>query len=199
MQEIEAAFLDAYVHRRCSARPVIEMTLPTSLDKTLAPPGTHVAQLFVQYAPFDLDPSVGSWEDEGFKRAFARRVYSIIDEKAPGFSDSILGMYVWWRVGCVCVEGERRDLGLPTTQSTEEDLLSPLDLQRVFGLHGGNIFHSAISLHQLAYTRPAPGYSGYRTPLPGLYLCGAGAHPGGGVMGAPGRNCAGVVLGDLGK
>lgn len=91
MQEIEAAYLDAYVHRRCSARPVIDMTLPTSLDATLAPPGVHVAQLFVQYAPFDLDPRVGSWEDPEFKKAFARRVYSIIDEKAPGFSDSILG------------------------------------------------------------------------------------------------------------
>jgi phytoene dehydrogenase-like protein len=62
-----------------------------------------------------------------------------------------------------------------------------------------NIFHGALGLHQLAYTRPAPGFSSYRTPLNGLYLCGAGAHPGGGVMGAPGRNCAGVVLGDLGK
>lgn len=83
--------------------------------------------------------------------------------------------------------------------STEEDLLSPRDLERVFGLQGGNIFHGALSLHQLGYTRPAPGFSGYRTPLRGLYMCGAGAHPGGGVMGAPGRNCAGVVLGSLGK
>jgi phytoene dehydrogenase-like protein len=110
VEEIEAAFLDAYAHRRPSARPVVEMTLPTSLDTTLAPPGVHVAQLFVQYAPYDLDPAVGSWKDEGFKRAFARRVYGIIDEKAPGFSDSILGacarvrVCAWMRV-CVGLVG----------------------------------------------------------------------------------------------
>lgn len=96
MQELENAFLDAYAHRRPSGRPVVEMTLPTSLDTTLAPPGVHVAQLFVQYAPYDLDPRVGSWEDEGFKQAFSRRVYGIIDEKAPGFSDSILGAFCVW-------------------------------------------------------------------------------------------------------
>jgi len=98
VEEIEAAFLDAYAHRRPSARPVVEMTLPTSLDTTLAPPGMHVAQLFVQYAPYDLDPAVGSWEDEGFKQAFARRVYALIDEKAPGFSDSILGVCVQFTI-----------------------------------------------------------------------------------------------------
>jgi len=166
VQEIEDAYLEAYAHRRPSSRPVIEMTLPSSLDTTIAPPGKHVASLFVQYAPYNLDPKVGSWEDEGFKNAFADRVFGIIDEKAPDFSASILG----------------------------RDLLSPLDLEKVFGLHGGNIFHGSLSLHQLAYARP-----GYRTPLRGLYLCGAGTHPGGGVMGASGRNCARVVLSDLGR
>lgn len=202
MEEIEAAYLDAYAHRRPSARPVVEMTLPTSLDTTLAPPDMHVAQLFVQYAPYNLDPSVGSWEDEGFKRAFARRVYSLIDDKAPGFSDSILGAFC---MPSLFLSGWSQTLPKPITphhaiqHNTEEDLLSPRDLERVFGLHGGSIFHGALSLHQLAYTRPAPGFSSYRSPLRSLYMCGAGTHPGGGVMGAPGRNCASVVLGDLGK
>lgn len=71
-------------------------------------------------------------------------------------------------------------------------------MEQIFGLHRGNIFHGSLSLHQLGYTRPAPKYSSYRTPLEGLYMCGAGAHPGGGVMGAPGRNAAYVVLSDLG-
>ena len=78
------------------------------------------------------------------------------------------------------------------------DALSPLDLERVFGLHKGNIFHGALALHQLGYARPAFGFSQHRMPLDGLYLCGSGAHPGGGVMGSPGRNCAHVVLSDLG-
>ena len=93
-----------------------------------------------------------------------------MDEFAPNFSGSVIGY----------------------------DALSPLDLEQHFGLYKGNIFHGALGLHQLAYTRPAPGYSDHRTPLKNLYLCGSGAHPGGGVMGAPGRNCARAVLQDRG-
>ena len=61
------------------------------------------------------------------------------------------------------------------------DVLSPLDLERIFGMHKGNIFHGSLSLHQLAYARPVPGYAHHRTPLRGLYLASAGTHPGGGV------------------
>jgi phytoene dehydrogenase-like protein len=92
----------------------------------------------------------------------------VIDEFAPNFSSSVIG----------------------------RDILSPLDLERIFGLHKGNIMHGSLALHQLGYARPAFGYSHYRAPLKGLYMCGAGAHPGGGVMGAAGRNAAHVVLGD---
>ena len=63
----------------------------------------------------------------------------------------------------------------------------------------GNIFHGSLGLHQLGYMRPAPGYSNHRTPIKGLYLCSAGSHPGGGVQGAPGRNCAQIVGFDLGR
>ena len=75
--------------------------------------------------------------------------------------------------------------------------LTPLDLQREYGLTGGNIFHGAMFTNQLFASRPAPGLGGYRTPIKGLYLCGAGTHPGGAVMGACGHNSAQALLADL--
>jgi len=167
LDEIEGAYRDACAGKE-SERPVIEMTLPSSLDNSLAPPGKHVASLFVQYTPYHL--AAGSWEEPGRKEAFADRVFRVIEEYAPGFTASVIA----------------------------RDVLSPLDLERVFGLTGGNIFHGSMGLDQLFWLRPAAGYARYRTPVEGLYLCGAGAHPGGGVLGAPGRNAARVVLSDLG-
>jgi len=76
-------------------------------------------------------------------------------------------------------------------------VLTPLDLERIYGLSEGNIFHGDLTLEQLFFMRPVPGWSQYRSPVPGLYLCGAGAHPGGGVTGAPGHNAAFQVLRDL--
>jgi phytoene dehydrogenase-like protein len=76
-------------------------------------------------------------------------------------------------------------------------VLTPLDLEREYGLTEGNIFHGDISPDQLFHMRPVPGWARYATPVPGLYLCGAGAHPGGGVTGAPGYNAARRVLADL--
>ena len=168
MEEIETAYREASLGIPAT-RPVVEMTIPSALDDTLAPSGKHVVQLFVQFAPYDVNPKIGHWGDPAFKEAFVQRVFSIVDEHCPGFASSIL----------------------------HYDALSPLDLERIFGLHKGNIMHGSLALHQLGYARPAPGFSSYRTPLSGLYLCGAGAHPGGGVMGAAGRNCANVVLSDL--
>jgi len=95
--------------------------------------------------------------------------FSIVDEFAPGFSKSVIS----------------------------RDILSPLDLERIIGLHKGSIMHTSLSINQIAYARPMWGYERYRTPLEGLYLCGAGAHPGGGVMGAAGRNCALQVFSDF--
>jgi phytoene dehydrogenase-like protein len=74
--------------------------------------------------------------------------------------------------------------------------LSPFDLEQVFGLTGGDIFHGALSLDQLFWARPALGYADYRGPLQGLYHCGSGAHPGGGVTGAPGHNAAQAIIAD---
>lgn len=166
MEEIEVAYRDARAGRP-STRPVIEMTLPSSLDPTLAPPGKHVMSLFVQYTPYTL--AQGTWDDPGMKEAFADRVFRVIEEFAPGFTASVLA----------------------------RDILSPLDLERIFGLTGGNIFHGAMGFDQLFWLRPAPGWSRYRTPIANLYLCGAGAHPGGGIIGAAGRNSALAVLADL--
>ncbi|EGD75393.1 FAD dependent oxidoreductase [Salpingoeca rosetta] len=167
MHELERAAAEAKTGRPAT-RPVIEMTIPSAIDKTIAPEGKHVVQLFVQYAPYDVDPQVGTWADESFKESFVRRVFSVVDEFAPNFSSSVIGY----------------------------DALSPLDIEREFGLHKGNIFHGAMSLHQILYLRPTPEYCDGTTPIDGLYICGSGVHPGGGVMGAPGRNAARIVLQD---
>jgi phytoene dehydrogenase-like protein len=74
--------------------------------------------------------------------------------------------------------------------------LTPLDLEREFGLTGGDIYHGALTLDQLFSARPVLGHGDYRTPIAGLYLCGAGAHPGGGVTGVPGHNAAREMLRD---
>jgi phytoene dehydrogenase-like protein len=76
-------------------------------------------------------------------------------------------------------------------------ILSPLDLERIFGLTGGDIFHGAMSLDQMFSARPMLGYGNYRGPLPGLYMCGSGTHPGGGVTGAPGHNAAREIIRDF--
>jgi phytoene dehydrogenase-like protein len=76
-------------------------------------------------------------------------------------------------------------------------VITPVDLEQRFGLVGGNIFQGEMSLDQLFFMRPIPQAASYRTPLAGLYLCGSGTHPGGGVLGAPGHNAAKVVLRDL--
>jgi phytoene dehydrogenase-like protein len=112
-------------------------------------------------------PDGRSWDD--VRDTVADLMIETVDRYAPGFRASVLGRQV----------------------------LSPLDLERVFGLTGGDIFHGALSLDQLFSARPMLGHADYRGPLPGLYHCGAGAHPGGGVTGAPGHNAARVVARDL--
>ncbi|XP_052196519.1 uncharacterized protein LOC127803920 isoform X2 [Diospyros lotus] len=168
IEDIDSASQDA-INGQPSRRPIIEMTIPSVLDKTISPPGKHVINLFVQYTPYK--PSKGSWEDPAYRESFAQRCFNLIDEYAPGFSSSIIGY----------------------------DMLAPPDLEREIGLTGGNIFHGAMGLDSLFLMRPTKGWSNYRTPVPGLYLCGSGTHPGGGVMGAPGRNAARVVLEDVNK
>ncbi|XVF62033.1 hypothetical protein PTKIN_Ptkin08bG0184500 [Pterospermum kingtungense] len=168
MDDIGSACQDAW-NGLPSKRPVMEMTIPSSLDKTISPPGKHVISLFTQYTPYK--PSNGSWENPTYRESYAQRCFSLIDDYASGFSSSVIGY----------------------------DMLTPPDLEREFGLTGGNIFHGAMGLDSLFLMRPVKGWSGYRTPVGGLYLCGSGAHPGGQVMGAPGLNAARIVLKDFKK
>lgn len=106
-----------------------------------------------------------TWDE--LREPFAQRVLEILEEYAPGFGAHIL----------------------------EKQVLTPLDLERRFGITGGNIFHGEMSLDQMFVMRPVAGSARYQSPIRGLYLCGSGAHPGGGVMGAPGHNAAKVMLG----
>ena len=111
-------------------------------------------------------PDGRSWDDH--REEVADLMIATVDAYAPGFAQSVIG----------------------------RQALSPLDLERDFGLLGGDIFHGALSLNQLFSARPMLGHADYRGPLKGLYHCGSGAHPGGGVTGAPGHNAAGVILRD---
>jgi phytoene dehydrogenase-like protein len=112
-------------------------------------------------------PGGRSWDDA--RDEVADLMIATVDAYAPGFAASVVG----------------------------RQALSPLDLERTFGLVGGDIFHGALSLNQLFSARPMLGYADYRGPLSGLYHCGSGAHPGGGVTGAPGHNAAKAILADL--
>jgi len=112
-------------------------------------------------------PDGRSWDDH--RDEVADLMIDTVDRWAPGFKASVLG----------------------------RQIKSPLDLERDFGLLGGDIFHGALSLNQLFSARPMLGYADYRGALAGLYLCGAGTHPGGGVTGAPGHNAARAILHDL--
>ncbi len=163
MDYIERAYDDAK-YGRPSAAPILECTLPSVVDDTVAPPGRHLMSMFIQYAPTTLRE--GTWDD--VKEGFADRCFDILTEYAPNFRRAVI----------------------------DRQVLSPLDLERRFGLTGGNIFQGAMTPGQLFFLRPVAGWAQYKTPVRGLYLCGAAAHPGGGVMGACGYNAARVILRD---
>ncbi|MBX3421352.1 MAG: NAD(P)/FAD-dependent oxidoreductase [Pirellulaceae bacterium] len=164
VQWIEQAYADALCGRP-SDKPILEITMPTSVDRTIAPEGKHILSMFVQYAPYRLQPGL-AWDD--IKEDFGRRCVELLGQYAPNIPGCIEHMQV----------------------------LSPLDIERIYGLTGGNIFQGAMTMNQLYLMRPVPGWSDHRTPLRGLYLCGAASHPGGGVMGACGRNAAQAILKD---
>ncbi len=169
LEYIERAY-DNSKYGRPSERPMLEMTIPTTYDDSLAPAGKHVMNVFLQYAPYSLSKEVApSWH--AIKESYTDRVMDMIEEYAPGFKSHVL----------------------------HRQVLSPLDLEEEYGLTGGNIFHGEMSVDQLYFLRPVPGWAKYRTPVRGLYLCGSGTHPGGGVMGAPGHNAAREILKDWKK
>lgn len=161
---LERAYDDAK-YGRPSNEPILELTMPTSVDRTIAPPGKHIVSMFVQYAPYKLSGGQ-SWDD--IKEDFADRCIALLARYAPNVPQAI----------------EHRQV------------LSPLDLERVYGITGGNIMQGAMNFNQLFFMRPIPGWADHRTPIQGLYLCGAASHPGGGVMGACGKNAAEEILRD---
>ena len=165
LEYLDRAYLDAR-HYGWSRKPIVEMLIPSTIDDSLAPPGRHVASLFVQHVAPKLP--VGMQWDQA-KDIFADVVIDTVTEYAPNFRESIMARQV----------------------------LSPLDLERRFGLVDGDIFHGQLSLDQLFSARPVLGYGNYRMPVSGLYLCGSGAHPGGGVTGVPGHNAAREIIRDF--
>ena len=163
MEYIERAYDDAK-YGRWSQNPMLECTMATALDSTLAPPGKHIVSMFIQYAPYHLKES--TWDVERDK--FADRCFDVLNEYAPNFKKSVI----------------------------DRQVMTPPDMERVYGLTGGNIMQGAMSLSSMFSFRPVAGYANYRTPIRGLYMCGAAAHPGGGVMGACGLNAAREILRD---
>lgn len=163
LEYIERAYDDAK-YGRPATNPILECTLPTAVDHTLAPPGKHLMGIFVQYAPYQLQGT--SWEIE--KDRFADRCFDILNDYAPNFRSSVI----------------------------DRQVIPPPEMERLWGITGGNIFHGAMHLSNMFSFRPVSGYANYRTPIRGLYLCGSATHPGGGVMGACGRNAAREILRD---
>ncbi|ESX84616.1 NAD(P)/FAD-dependent oxidoreductase [Mesorhizobium sp. LSHC412B00] len=140
-----------------SAEPVMEITLPSLSDPSLAPSGACVLSAVVQYAPYALKEG---W-DAG-KPKFLRAVMAQLEAYAPGIGKSVL----------------------------HAELLTPADIEANYRMPGGHWHHGELQADQMLMSRPVSGWSGYDTPIEGLFLAGAGSHPGGGVSGAPGLNAA---------
>ena len=147
---------------RPSAEPMVEVFIQSATDPSLAPPGRHILSCFTQYFPYSLAPGLDPRQEAD---RYADRVIETIARYAPNVPRSI----------------EARQV------------LTPTDLEERFGLAGGNIFHGDITPDQMFATEDSPGRMGLDgpvTPIPGLYLCGSGAFPGGCVSGMPGYNAA---------
>ncbi len=149
---------------RFSRRPFLDVMIPSLIDPGMAPPGKHVMSIFVQYAPYHLNGEGGDWDAQ--RDAFGDAVIRTLAEYAPNLPDIIL----------------------------ERQVLTPLDIERRTGLTEGNIFQGELGLDQLFFLRPAAGWAQFHTPIRGLFQCGSGVHPGGGVMGAPGKLGAEAML-----
>ena len=151
---------------RLPEEPRLEITIPSTVDDSLALPGHHVMSVLAKYYPYQLADGL-SWND--IKEDVADRIVEYIAQVMPNLPELIVG----------------------------RQMLSPLDLETIYGLTESDIFHGRHDLDQLFSLRPHPRAAQYRTPVQGLYLCGSGAHPGGGVSGAPGYNAARRVIADF--
>lgn len=144
--------------------PVMEITIPTLSDPSLAPTGKHILSAVVQYVPYDAK---GGWETQ--RDVLIKNILETLSIYAPTINDKV--------------------------ESVE--CLTPSDIEEEFGMTGGHWHHGELAIDQMFMMRPVHGTAQYRTPIEGLYLCGAGAHPGGGVMGAAGHNAAqSIITGD---
>ncbi len=169
MQRLERGY-DEWKEGRWSSDPYVDMVIPSQIDPTMAPAGKHIMSVFVQYVPEKLGTRTPARDWTNADRdAFGNTVINAIAAHSPDFKNRIL----------------------------HTEVRTPRDLEDEVGLTGGNIFQGELTLDQLFFNRPLPGYAQYRSSIPGLYLCGSSTHPGGGVMGAPGANAAREVLIDL--
>jgi phytoene dehydrogenase-like protein len=152
---------------RISEEPYLEATIPTLSDPSLAPEGKHVLNVLFQYAPRDLRDA--DWDDATGDRV-ADLAVQTLEAHAPGLTERVVSRHV----------------------------VTPADLEREYGLTGGHPMHGEHALDQFFAWRPLLGQARYRLAgIRGLYLCGAGAHPGGGITGGPGRNAAKAILADV--
>ena len=142
---------------------MLECTIPSVVDPTVAPTGRHLMSMFVQWGPYHLKGA--TWPE--IREKVGDNIIDNLEQYIPNIKKIIIG----------------------------REVLSPWDLEQIFGLTEGNIFQGAMGLDQLFASRPLSEIGSYKTPIDGYYLCGAGTHPGGGVMGANGHNAAKVVLG----
>ena len=154
---IEKAY-DAAKYGEISREPMIEATIPTLADPSLAPAGTHIMSMIVQWAPYQLRD--GDWNAEGDQLVDV--VVKTMEQYAPGLGDLV----------------------------TARQVLTPVDLENDFGLTQGHVLHAEPALDSFFAWRPLLGHARYRFGVDGLWLCGSGAHPGGGITGAPGANAA---------
>jgi phytoene dehydrogenase-like protein len=145
---------------RPSKRPYIDCIIPTLVDPSMAPPGKHTMSCFVQYAPYHLADGE-EWNDAK-REEFGQNVIDTLEERFPNIREKIVGY----------------------------QFVTPKDIEDITGLSEGNIFQGELSLEQLFFNRPVPGWARYRTPVKDLWMCGSATHPGGGIMGAPGKIAA---------
>ena len=144
-----------------SAEPVLEISVPSVHDDTLAPAGQHVLSAIVQYAPYEIK---SGWETS--RERFLDKIMLVLSRYAPNIREQVL----------------------------HSQLLTPVDIEAQFGMTGGHWHHGELALDQALMLRPVPGAAQYAAPVAGLYLCGAGCHPGGGVMGSAGYNAATALI-----
>src|SRR5262249_12917423 len=148
-----------------SPEPYMDIHIPTVIDPSLAPNGSHVMSVHVQYAPYRLKN--GDWKTR--RDEFGDTVIGVLSSYAPNIRELVV----------------------------HRQIITHVEMEETYRLTGGRLLHGEHELDQLFAFRPFLGWARYRTPITGLYLCGAGTHPGGGVTGAPGANASREIIKDL--